>query len=90
MLMFWLQFNPENLTLNIEIARLICSTSTEQTKGGQKMNLDMSEKAAHYRVYPIEQVDIIAGNGLSYFQGCALKYITRWRHKVAPMQDLDK
>jgi hypothetical protein len=54
------------------------------------MNLDYSEKAKHYRVYPIEQVDIIAGNGLSYFQGNALKYITRWRHKVSPMEDLDK
>lgn len=54
------------------------------------MKLDMSDKAKHYRVYPIESVNIIDGNGLNYFQGNALKYITRWRHKVDPKGDLVK
>ena len=35
----------------------------------------------HYRKLAIQPWDYIAANGLGYFEGAAVKYITRWRDK---------
>ena len=43
---------------------------------------------AHYQ-REIQPWDYIAANGLGYFEGCVIKYITRWRDKGG-VQDLKK
>lgn len=43
----------------------------------------------HYKVLPIEPWDYVAANGLGFFEGNAVKYLTRWRAKGG-LQDLRK
>jgi len=35
----------------------------------------------HYKRHKIEPWDYVAANELGYFEGSAIKYITRWRYK---------
>lgn len=35
----------------------------------------------HYRQLKIQPWDYIAMNGIGYLDGCAIKYLTRWREK---------
>lgn len=42
----------------------------------------------HYRA-SIQHWDLIEGDGHGYLEGCATKYLTRWRRKNG-LQDLDK
>ena len=34
--------------------------------------------------------DLIEDNGIGYIEGCATKYVTRWRDKAEPLKDLNK
>jgi len=43
----------------------------------------------HYKNKGIEPWDYVAANGLDYFQGNAIKYITRFREKGG-IRDLEK
>jgi hypothetical protein len=43
----------------------------------------------HYRKGAIEPWDYIAGQGLDYFQGNIVKYVTRFRRKDG-LKDLEK
>lgn len=54
------------------------SKANEQQVGG-----------THYKNKPIQPWDYIAENGIGYFEGCAIKYLTRWREKGG-VQDLLK
>lgn len=42
----------------------------------------------HYKL-AIQPVEYIHANNIGYFEGCVIKYITRWRSKGG-IQDLDK
>lgn len=42
----------------------------------------------HYKL-AIQPVEYIHANNIGYFEGCAIKYLTRWRKKGG-IQDLDK
>lgn len=44
---------------------------------------------AHYAAKPIQPWDFIAANGLGYFEGNVVKYLSRWRDKGG-VQDLHK
>ena len=44
---------------------------------------------AHYSAKPIQPWDFIAANGLGYFEGNVVKYLSRWRDKGG-VQDLHK
>ena len=46
------------------------STANDTQVGGQ-----------HYKVKTIQPWDYIAANGLGYFEGNIVKYVTRWRDK---------
>ena len=35
----------------------------------------------HYKQMPIEPWDYVASNGLGFFDGNVVKYVTRWRDK---------
>lgn len=43
----------------------------------------------HYKGLPIEPWNYIASNGLGYFEGNVVKYVTRWKVKGG-IQDLEK
>jgi hypothetical protein len=43
----------------------------------------------HYKKQAIEPWDYIASNGLGFFEGNIVKYVTRWRDK-AGLEDLKK
>lgn len=44
---------------------------------------------AHYKQHTYETWDVIADWGLGYFDGNAVKYLSRWRHKNG-VEDLRK
>ena len=44
----------------------------------------------HYSKYAIQPVEYITKNKLTYLQGNVVKYITRFKDKGAPLQDLQK
>jgi hypothetical protein len=35
----------------------------------------------HYKTKPIQPWDYIARNNIGYLEGCAIKYLSRWRDK---------
>lgn len=43
----------------------------------------------HYKDLAIQPVQYIYENGLGYFEGCVVKYVTRWRNKGG-VEDLKK
>jgi len=43
----------------------------------------------HYKDFAIQPYEYIEKNKLTFLEGCAIKYITRWRLKNG-LQDLDK
>jgi hypothetical protein len=43
----------------------------------------------HYRHLKMQPVEYIHANGLNFFEGCIVKYITRWRGKGG-IEDLKK
>lgn len=45
-------------------------TANERQEGGD-----------HYRTKVIQPWDYIASNGIPYLEGCAIKYLSRWREK---------
>lgn len=36
---------------------------------------------SHYKDLPIQPVQYIHANGIGYFEGCVIKYVSRWRAK---------
>ena len=44
---------------------------------------------SHYKDCPIQPWDYIAANQIGYFEGCAIKYLTRWKAKGG-VEDLRK
>lgn len=43
----------------------------------------------HYKDCAIQPVEYIHANSIGYFEGCAIKYLTRWKSKGG-VQDLEK
>jgi hypothetical protein len=43
--------------------------------------LDVQVQGDHYKKLKIQPVTYIHANGLGYFEGNVIKYITRWRDK---------
>jgi hypothetical protein len=48
------------------------------------------DKPAHYTQGSIEVIDFIEDQKFGYCDGNAVKYISRYRHKGTPLQDLKK
>jgi hypothetical protein len=42
---------------------------------------DMQVGGVHYKQFEYETWDVIRDWGLGYFDGNAVKYLSRWRHK---------
>lgn len=50
---------------------------------------DIQHGGVHYKQFTFETWDVINDWGLGYFDGNAVKYLSRWRHKGG-VQDLQK
>ena len=42
---------------------------------------DIQVAGNHYKNKPIQPWDYIAANSLGYFEGCIVKYVSRWEDK---------
>lgn len=51
---------------------------------------DVINKPSHYTQGSIEPIDFITANGMSFLAGNVVKYVTRYRFKGTPLQDLEK
>lgn len=43
--------------------------------------LNHQEGGNHYRKLAIQPIEYIHANGIGFAEGCAIKYLTRWRDK---------
>lgn len=50
----------------------------------------MRPDVKHYKAGAIEPIDYIISNDLSFAEGNVVKYITRYKHKGTPVEDLKK
>ncbi len=50
---------------------------------------DIQIGASHYKDKPVQPWDYIASNGLGYFEGNVVKYVSRWKDKGG-VEDLRK
>ena len=51
---------------------------------------DIINHPRHYCTGKLEVIDIIEGQNMGYLDGCAIKYICRYRYKDHPIEDLKK
>jgi hypothetical protein len=51
--------------------------------------LDVQIGGQHYKDYAIQPVEFIYKNKIPYIEGCAIKYLCRWREKGG-IEDLRK
>jgi hypothetical protein len=51
--------------------------------------LDVQVAGSHYKELPIQPVEYIHANGIGYFEGNVIKYVSRWRAKGG-VKDLEK
>jgi hypothetical protein len=51
--------------------------------------LDKQVGGQHYKDQAIQPVEYIHANGIGYFEGNVIKYVTRWRNKNG-IADLEK
>lgn len=54
-----------------------------------KSALDVQVGGAHYKDMKIQPVEFIHANGIGYFEGNVIKYVSRWRNKNG-RKDLEK
>lgn len=51
--------------------------------------IDRQEGGSHYKDMAIQPVQFIHANSIGYFEGCAIKYLSRWKAKNG-LEDLRK
>ena len=51
--------------------------------------LEKQEGGNHYKDYSIQPIEYIHANNIPFAEGCAIKYLTRWRDKGG-IKDLEK
>ena len=50
---------------------------------------DIQIGGSHYKFMQIQPIEFIYKNGIGFMEGCAIKYLCRWREKGG-IQDLQK
>ena len=60
------------------------------TEKKKEEKYDPINKPRHYNQGGIEVFDFIKSNNFNYAQGNVVKYVSRYRHKGTPVQDLLK
>ena len=70
---------------------LAVTTGIEQLDEKPKLKAkDKQVGGSHYKTLAIQPVEYIHRNGIGFCEGCAIKYLTRWRSKGNGIQDLEK
>jgi hypothetical protein len=67
-----------------EIMQQMLSKSANGTSA-----LDVQVAGSHYKDLAIQPVEYIHANGIGYFEGNVIKYVSRWRAKNG-IKDLEK
>lgn len=66
------------------------SISEKQTSDDSaEKALDVQVGGGHYKDMNIQPVEYIYKNGIGYFEGCVIKYVSRWQKKGG-VEDLKK
>ncbi len=72
-----------------------CFTTAKSQQADQKdakpcpTPLQSQVGGSHYKDMKIQPVEFIHANGIGYFEGCAIKYLSRWKVKGG-VEDLKK
>lgn len=67
-----------------------CVTCTADGSNWVPMRaLDIQVSGNHYKDLAIQPVEYIYANGIGYFEGNVIKYVSRWRNKNG-IKDLEK
>lgn len=61
----------------------------QQMLATSKSALDIQVAGNHYKDLAIQPVEYIHANGIGYFEGNVIKYVSRWRAKNG-IKDLEK
>ena len=64
-------------------------TKEEHEEWERMSSLKKQEGGDHYKKLVIQPVQYIHANGIGYFEGNVIKYVSRWREKNG-VQDLEK
>jgi hypothetical protein len=56
---------------------------------GSRSALEVQQGGTHYKDLKIQPIEYIHANNIPFAEGCAIKYLTRWRSKGG-LQDLEK
>jgi hypothetical protein len=63
---------------------------SEDTQEQPESCLQVQEGGSHYKQGTIQPVEYIHANDLNFFEGNAIKYVTRNRRKKSAVEDLKK
>lgn len=63
--------------------------NTKRLRRGVMSEVDV-KRQDHYTKWKIQPAKYIVENNMDYAQGCAIKYLTRFRDKGKPVEDLKK
>jgi hypothetical protein len=61
----------------------------QQMLSAPQSALDVQVAGNHYKDLAIQPVEYIHANGIGYFEGNVIKYVSRWRNKNG-IKDLEK
>jgi hypothetical protein len=67
-----------------------CSAVNELAGSNSKSCLQVQEGGSHYHQGTIQPIEYIHANDLNFFEGNAIKYVTRNRRKNSATEDLKK
>ena len=62
-------------------ADIVAYRVVEQKTAAEPTALSHQEGGDHYKKLAIQPVEYIHKNGIGYFEGNVIKYVTRWRNK---------
>jgi hypothetical protein len=58
--------------------------------GRNLQSLELEISVSHYKQGKIEAIEYIQANSLDFCEGNIIKYVTRYKHKGRPKEDLEK
>jgi hypothetical protein len=82
-----LELFPDLITWTAEEEEVMQQMLSESAKGISA--LDVQVAGSHYKDLAIQPVEYIHANGIGYFEGNVIKYVSRWRAKNG-IKDLEK
>lgn len=59
-------------------------------KGKRAMGANDRQVAGNHYASSLQHWDVVEEHGIGYLEGCGSKYVSRWRKKGTPLQDLEK